>query len=186
MMFKSAAVLASLVASVSATSFTPSGDIAADSAIGQRLLSKSRAVEQNGDATWLTGYNIKYLGCAGLTQVNAEGGGGGNNGEQGILYTQNLVKFALCASDLSCSSCGTGSAQYVVPMMDFVDAWTEAKMESQERACENVRESCYCDNANDDQACENSCYEALGMSECIQYEGDEEFELQRYLECRGT
>jgi len=67
--------------------------------------------------------------------------------------------------------------------MDFIDAYTEMKMEEKERQCEYVRENCYCDNANDDEVCENQCYAEKGMDYCIEYEGEEEFEIQRYLEC---
>jgi hypothetical protein len=188
MLFKSA-VIASLVASAAA--FVPDEGIQADSKIGHKLMSKARALGDNGDgdATWLIGYNIKYLGCTGLIQVNGGGEGDNNNDNNdgsSLLYTQNLVKFGLCSSDVSCSSCGNGSAQYVVAMSDFVDAWTESKMEAQEQVCENVRENCYCDDANDDEVCEAACYTALGMTECIQYGDDEEFEVQRFMECSGT
>lgn len=181
MLFKSAAV-ASFVASAAA--FVPNGDIQADSKIGQKLMSKARALEQNGQNTWMTGYSIKYLGCSSLIQVSGEGQGGNQQDGGSLLYTQNLAKFGLCKdSEVSCSSCGSGSAQYVVNMNDFVDAWTESKMEAQQQACENVRENCYCDNANDDQACESSCYTAMGMDYCIEYEDEEEFEVQRFMEC---
>jgi hypothetical protein len=69
--------------------------------------------------------------------------------------------------------------------MEFVDAYTEMKMSEQETKCEYIREYCYCDNANDDESCENQCYIDANMSECVEYEGDEEFEIQRYLECDG-
>lgn len=180
-MFKSA-VLASLAASAAATSIVPDGEISVQSKIGQKLMSKARALEQADDMTWIANYSIKYLGCSSLMQVNPEGGGGE---DESLLYTQNLVKFALCDTSAGCSSCGNGAAQYVAPMMDFVDAWTESKMQVQEQACENVRENCYCDNANDDDACEAACYQQMGMDYCVQYEGDEEFEVQRYLECSG-
>ena len=110
--------------------------------------------------------------------MNPEG-----NADEGILYSQNLVRFALCPEN-TCSSC-SGGGEYVVNMLEFVDAYTEAKLEEQEMACENIRENCYCDNANDDEVCENTCYTNAGMDVCIEYEGQEEFEIQRYLECDG-
>ena len=182
MMFKSA-VIASFVASATAASFVPSGGIEADSEIGQRLLSKARAVEQANDQTWMTGFKIKYLGCSSLVQVNQGGDNGGNEDATSILYTQNLVKFGLCKQETSCSSCGNGVAQYVVPMGDFVDAWTESKMNQQEQACENVRENCNCENANDDEACESLCYSNAGMSSCDQYEGEQQFDVEDFMEC---
>jgi hypothetical protein len=186
MMFRTA-ILATLAASVAAKSFIPEADISADSRFGKRLMEKAtRSLENDGgDSTWMVDYSIKYLGCSSLIQVNAGGEGGGDGDDGSFLYTANLVKFALCPSDESCSSCTTGSAQYVVNMMDFVDAYTEMKMEEKERQCEYVRESCYCDNGDDDYACESACYAAAGMDYCTEYEDDEEFEVQRYLECSG-
>ena len=46
-----------------------------------------------------------------------------------------------------------------------------------------IRENCYCDNANDDEVCENQCYTDAGMEDCIEYEGGEEFQIQEYIEC---
>jgi hypothetical protein len=188
MMFK-ATVLASLMAMASA--FVPHDGIPVDSEIGQRLMNKARALEQqNQDQSWLTGYSIKYLGCTALVQVkgDAQGQGGGQNqnNDNALLYTQNLVKFALCSKDTACGSCGNGVAQYVVPMNDFMDAWTESKMQAEEQACEAVRENCYCQNANDDQVCEAQCYATWGMDYCTEYANDQDFEIQRFMECGGA
>jgi hypothetical protein len=189
MMFRST-ILATLVATAAATaaasSVIPDFDISANSKLGKKLMSKARALEQNGeqDTTWMANYSIKYMGCSSIIQINGgEGGGGG--GDESMLYQQNLVKFALCPSEDACSSCNTGVAQYVVNMMEFIDAYTEMKMSEQETKCEYIREYCYCDNRDDDEGCENQCYADAGMSQCIEYEGDEEFEIQQYLECDG-
>lgn len=56
-------------------------------------------------------------------------------------------------------------------------------MNYQKRQCENVRENCGCQGANDDQACEASCYATYGMDYCTEY--DEDFEVQRFMECGG-
>lgn len=69
-------------------------------------------------------------------------------------------------------------------MEEFVDSYTEAKLTEQEYACETIRENCYCSDDSDDEACETACYTAAGMDVCIEYEGEEEFEIQRYLECQ--
>jgi hypothetical protein len=167
----------------------PDFNIATDSTIGKRLLSKARRLENNNnnndqEADWLAGYSIKYESCASLIQVREEGGGD----DEGILYNQNLVKFIICPGtgngQGNCSDCGKGVAQYVVNMMEFVQAYTEMKQEEQEQACEMIAEYCYCDNANDDEVCENQCYADAGMDGCIEYEGQEEFEIDRYLECQ--
>jgi hypothetical protein len=193
MLFRSA-IFATLAAAVSAsfmadTMIAPQNDfsIPADSKIGRKLMKNARRVEQNGNqdqgTDWLAGFSIKYDSCASLIQIREEGG----NQDEGLLYTQNMVKFTLCpgASD-ACGSCGSGAATYVVNMMEFVDAYTEMKLAQQEYTCEMIREYCYCENANDDQVCENQCYTDAGMDVCIEYEGGDEFEIQRYLECAGT
>ena len=164
----------------------PDFNIPTDSTSGKRLLSKARRLEQNNqnqeEAQWLSGYSIKYDSCASLIQVREEGGGE----EEGLIYTQNLVKFVICPGNSGkCSDCGKGIAQYVVNMRDFVETYVEMKKEQQEQACEMIREYCYCDNANDDEACEYQCYADAGMQECIQYEGQEEMDMDAYLECEG-
>lgn len=167
----------------------PDFNIPTDSKFGKRLLSKARRLEnnngnnQNEQGEWLAGYSLQYDSCASLIQVREEGGGD----EEGILYTQNLVKFKICPGNGNgngnCNDCGSGVAQYVVNMIEFVDVYTEMKMDEQERICENIREYCYCDNANDDEVCENQCYADAGYDSCIEYEGGDEFEIQSYLEC---
>lgn len=169
------------VSSAAAKSFTPDGSIAANSKLGSTLLSKAKVVEHSRhlnndgerDVTFVANYSLKYLGCSSLTQVSQEGGGG----EEGLLYQQNLVRFALCPSNGKCSTC-SGGGEYVVNMYEFVDAYTESKLNEQEYKCEQIRENCY----NDD---ENGCYVAAGADECVEYEGQEAFEIQEYLECKG-
>ena len=183
MMFRAA--IAALIASAASASIVPNGDVPADSKLGLRMLSKAtvvepaRHLEQERDVTFIANYSLRYIGCSSLVQVAEEGGG-----EESMLYTRHLARFALCPTG-SCSSCKNGG-EYVVDMREFVDAYTEAKLNEKEYACEMIRENCYCDNANDDEVCENSCYAAEGMEECIEYEGEEEFEIQRFLECAGT
>jgi len=176
-MFKSTVVV---LLAASASAMTPDSSIPANSAAGKKLLNKARALDQNrDDSSWMAGYSIKYMGCSSLIQVREEEGGD----DESNLYTMNMVKFGLCSSSESCGSCGKGKAQYVVAMNDFIDAYTEMQMNAQEQACENIRENCYCDDANDDDACEAQCYTNAGMDDCIEYEGQEEFEIQEYLEC---
>lgn len=158
----------------------------------QKLLSKATVIEParnlaDNNYGYLYKYSIKYLGCTDLVQINRDqdGNNNNNNGGSSLLYTQHLVKFALCPSADGCGTC-SGGGQYVVDMMDFVDAYTEAKLTEQEYKCEMIRENCYCNGYNDDNACANSCYMQAGMDVCIEYEGQEEFEIQAYLECAGT
>jgi hypothetical protein len=176
-----------LISVASARVFQPQGDVPLDSPLGKRLLEKATVVEQsrylnnNNENSFLSSYAIKYLGCAGLIQVNAEGNA---NNNEGMLSMNNLVRFALCPAD-ACSAC-TGGGEYVVNMYDFVDAYTEYKLTEQELTCENLREECNCENANDEANCETDCFTNAGQEACIEYEGQEAFEVQRYLECGGT
>lgn len=175
------AVVALLISAVSATF----GDVPIDSDLGQRMLASAtviepaRHLEQERDVTFIAKYSLRYVGCSSLVQVAQEG----NAQDGNMLYTQHLVRFALCPSG-SCSSCKNGG-EYVVNMEEFVNSYTEAKLTEQEYACEQVRENCDCENANDDEACENQCYTDASLTDCIEYEGEEEFEIQRYLECQG-
>lgn len=180
-----ATIIALVATMASAKSFLPSNDIAANSELGNRLLKSATVVKEarhleqgDRDVTFIANYNLKYLGCSSLASMSGEGGGG----DEGVLYTQHLVRFALCPD--SCSSCANGG-EYVVNMMEFVDTYTESILEAQEYACEMVRENCYCDNANDDDVCEAQCYATAGLDYCIEYEGQEAFEIQEYLECAG-
>jgi len=172
-----AAILAIIASVVSAKSFVPSDGIPLTSRLGKRMLEKAIVVEParrlaDGERStdFISQYALKYTGCSSFPNLMQEGGGG----EEGMLTSQHIVKFSLCPND-SCSSC-SGGGEYVVNMLEFVDAYTEAKLTEQEYKCEMIRENCY----NDD---ENSCYAAQGADECIEYEGQEEFEIQRYLEC---
>lgn len=184
-------LLLSAFLAVNALEISTEGSVPVESAMGQALLRKATVIEparhlnnnnQNqGNAAYLGKYEIKYLGCNSLLQINREGGG--NNNQNGILYTQHLVRFALCPVN-SCGSCN-GGGEYAVNMAEFVDAYTEAKLTEDQYACEMVRESCYCENADDVDSCEAACYASANLSNCVQYEGQQEFEIQRYLECRG-
>jgi hypothetical protein len=185
------ALAALLSAVVSASSFTPNGDVAANSALGQRMLSMATVVEparhleqQERDFTFVANYSIRYTGCASLVQLAQQGNNNNNNNDQGMLYTQQLVSFSLCPTDSCSNSKCTNGGEYVIGLEDFVNLYTEYKLNDQEWQCEYIRENCYCDNANDDQACENDCYTSNNMDSCIQIEGEEQFEVQRYLECQ--
>lgn len=192
--FATTLLLTTLLA-VNAMEISTEGSVPLESAMGQALLRKATVIEparhlnnnnnQNqGNAAYLGKYEIKYLGCNSLLQINAEAGNNNNNQNGGILYSQHLVRFALCPAN-SCNSC-SGGGEYAVNMAEFVDAYTEAKLSEEAYACEMVRENCYCDNADDADVCEAACYTTAGLTNCVEIEGqEEEFQIQRYLECRG-
>lgn len=188
MLFRSAifTLLAAFVSAKNAPvqdAMIPDFNIPTDSKMGKRLLSKARRLENQNqndeEADWLSGYSIKYEGCSSLIQVREEGGG-----DEGILYTQNLVKFVICPGNSGdCANCGSGIAQYVVNMGEFVETYVEMKEQMKEQECEMIREYCYCDNANDDEACENQCYVDADKTECIEVEGQEQMDVAAMLEC---
>jgi hypothetical protein len=157
---------------------------------------------------------IKYKGCASFLapDQDANGSGDGNNvnyynynqqqQQQDNYYNQqqqqqqdtnmydyddgmvlqNLVMFTLC-SDSSCGSC---SGEYAADMTEFLNAYTEMQMRDDEYQCEYVREHCYCQNGNNEY-CYSTCYANAGLDNCMsEYYGDESFQLQEYIECRGT
>lgn len=191
------AAILSLIAAVASASVSVPDGMMMDSPMGKALLRKATVIEHardleqnknNQNQNYISTYEIKYLGCNSLVQLNGMNGQGNNNNknnnQQSLLYTQQLIRFALCPAN-SCGSC-SGGGQYVVNMADFLDAYTEAKMEEQQYNCEMVRESCYCNGSNDANACEYSCYLAAGLEYCVQYEGQDSFEVQKYMECAGT
>lgn len=188
-MFRTAALVAILATAATAS------ELRADSTVGRALLKSATVVEEaralqnnynyNGqqnqnqerDASFLANYHIKYLGCSSTISYDQEG----NGGDENPLILSNLVKFTLCQS---CGSC-SGGGQYVVGMQEFIQAYNEMQMNEQEYRCEMAREASQYVQCNyqDDQACQNEYFMNNGLSECIQYEGQEAFELDRYLEC---
>ena len=190
MLFRST-ILALVAMYASAESMIPDFNVPTNSKTGKRLLSKARRLENNNqnnqnaeEAQWLSGYSIKYDSCSSLIQVREDADA---NGEEGILYTQNLVKFVVCQGNTegACNGCGNGIAQYVVNMQEFVQAYVEMKNEIKEQECEMIREYCYCENANDDEVCENNCFTEAGKTECIEVEGLEEQNVEAFMECES-
>lgn len=128
----------------------------------------------------MTKFNMKFQSCHSIHSWGGEAGGGGQ--EDGVAHgSQHLVNFALCpAGQKSCS----GGGEYVVELREFVEAYTEAKKESQEAQCEAVQENCNCNYYNDDDVCLAKCYETAGLDFCV--EDENAFEVEEYLECRET
>jgi len=79
-------------------------------------------------------------------------------------------------------------------MNEFVDAYIDSKLTAQQYNCEAVRENCNCENANDDQACEATCYANAGLDYCEDENNNNnnnnngnngvQFNLQEAVECR--
>lgn len=107
------------------------------------------------------------------------------------IMTKRLVRFRLCPSS-SCSSssaggCSSGYGDYIVDLDEFVASIVQDREESQERACENMRENCGCDDDDgrddgfDEEECQYECFVNAGMSYCN--EEEDQFEVNEYLEC---
>jgi len=177
--------------------------ISVNSKKGRSIMSKARRLDgDDGDATWAADYSIQFQKCAtsndyygsyfggdGENQNNDNNNGNGN-GYNGI-YEQRLVHFKLCPSGTCAGNCA-GGADYVVDMNEFVAAYIENKLETEEATCEAAKENCeyYCENANDDEACENQCLYNDGLSYCMENDNNnnnngqqEEFELEEAVEC---
>jgi hypothetical protein len=130
------------------------------------------------NSPWLIPYAIQYVGCANVVTVSGNG----------RLVANGVVRFRLCPKDDACTECPNGG-EYVVQMHTFLDAYTEHMLTEAERECENVREACYCEESANDvvrRQCENECYASAGHEDCIEREGQEAFQAQRYLECTGA
>jgi len=164
--------------------------IPSNSKLGKKILSKSRKLDENEeeeeyDISWLTAYDLKFQGCYETSAWNADAGD--DEGDVKVM-TKRLVRYRLCPSGYcdsdSAGGCSSGYGDYLVDLNQFLDTWTEAKMEKEEYECEMAREACGCgenDADDDEDACEYNCYTNAGMSYCIQEEGA--FELQRYTYC---
>lgn len=188
MMFKTALV-GLLASAASAKSFIPDGSISATSTLGNKLMKKAKMLEapetrhleqQGGEARWIANYELKYTGCSSLLQVSEEAGGEDQYGPP--TYTMGMITFSLCPAGTCSGSC-KGGGTYAVQMTDFLQAYAQAKEEELEQKCEAVQNNCYCNNNNNEEYCINQCYTDAGLSECIEVEGQERFELDRYVEC---
>jgi hypothetical protein len=158
--------------------------------------------------SFLSNYVLQYVGCAGIVSVAESSPDDYDSYYPGtkVLQMESLVRFALCprggddassSSTSRSSSCsahsrgrcrtgGGGGGEYVVRMSTFLQAYTENLLTEEERTCEMVRRSCGCDDNNDETNCEPNCYAQNGHNECIEYQGQEAFHVQRYLQCTGT
>lgn len=180
-------------------------NIAADSKMGNTLLSKARKLEQAEDEvdfTWVAGYSIIFQGCHHVSQWNADA-----DGEEDVkIETKRLVRFRLCptgyCSETNAGGCSSGYGDYIVDMAEYLEAYLQAVEQQNEWMCQNLEENvCACndDDQNqqgddfDEEKCMYDCYVANGVEDiCAEnnpYEDDEaqqeKFELQEYIECKN-
>jgi len=152
---------------------------AAGSAVDARakLMSHARRLDANDvDYSWIVNYSIVFESCTTVTQFNAD------NNNVSPLVPSNIVKFKLCHT-ASCSTSKSVCAEYIVDAGVFANYWTENDMTTKQYACESVRENCNCENYNDDDVCEAACYTAAGLDYCVDMQQQQDFNIQKYMEC---
>mmetsp|Transcript_28233 Transcript_28233/g.43250 ORF Transcript_28233/g.43250 Transcript_28233/m.43250 type:complete len:348 (-) Transcript_28233:194-1237(-) len=163
---------------------TAASALKSNSPSAKSMVSNSRRAEDGGDYdySWIVDYSLVFDSCYVVDSYNFEDGD-----DNGIVST-SLVKYKMCETNNCMTGC-TG-AEYLVPMDQFVNSFTEWQMNDQEYQCEQKRESCGCDNdqVDDEDACEAQCYQAAGMYDmCVEAEdGDDDayvFDLQDWMEC---
>ena len=184
--------------------------IPATSRIGNRLMSKARRLEQNGDDaytfSWVKDYSIKFNSCHTTFEFRADASGSNDEEDSAPVESMRLVSFKLCPTNAdetlgqydymsSCGNCRNG-AEYLVEMREFLEAYLEFQMTQKEYNCEMVKENCGCeddDQYDDDQTCYDTCYAAAGLDYCDEFasnDGDDnndyEFDLYENLECENV
>jgi hypothetical protein len=184
--------------------------IPATSRIGNRLMSKARRLEQNGDDaytfSWVKDYSIKFNSCHTTFEFRADASGSNDEEDSAPVESMRLVSFKLCPTNAdetlgqydymsSCGNCRNG-AEYLVEMREFLEAYLEFHMTQKEYNCEMVKENCGCeddDQYDDDQTCYDTCYAAAGLDYCDEFasnDGDDnndyEFDLYENLECENV
>jgi len=183
--------LSALAAGASAAKMTPemeknlekiqSNGIAADSAFGRHLISKSRMLEQDQayDMSFVSGYSIKFLGCHHVTQWASREEQEEMEGEQddednrmnaanGRIRSKGLVRFRLCPSD-SCFDhfgvgCSSNYGEYVVDMYQFLEVYMAWQAEEAANKCNTYRNTCYKEcYESTSYNCYSSCYKRYGV-----------------------
>jgi len=188
-MFFRPSIILALVVSITGSQTIREGkaSIPMESKAADKLIKGAHRILNNNqeeENTWMTKFDLKFDSCYSMTQIG-DAEGGNDNDEESNLFMQHTVKLKLCPSDscISGQSKCDGSAEYLVQMAEYVQSYVDFKTEEKEQACETVRENCYCNDNQDDEACATQCYSEKGMDYCIEDENEVEFEIEEYLEC---
>jgi hypothetical protein len=176
-------------------------EISANSVLGKDLVHKARRVEEGDndefDATWVSGYAVKFQGCHHIKQWN----GDADDESDVKISTTRLIRFRLCPAS-SCSAskaagCTSGYGDYIIDMDTFMNSYFEAKRQETEYNCEyQLANVCDCDDDDgkgddfNEEYCEYDCYVAANMMECVDnnpYTDDEadnnDFDIEDYMQC---
>mmetsp|Transcript_40330 Transcript_40330/g.121507 ORF Transcript_40330/g.121507 Transcript_40330/m.121507 type:complete len:384 (-) Transcript_40330:147-1298(-) len=162
-------------------------NIKADSKLGNKLLSSARRLD-DGDASWVVGYSLKFQGCHHISQWNDDADGE----DAPKIQTKRLVRFRLCPTGTcayeDASGCDSGYGDYIIDMNIFLESYIQNKMEQQEYQCEYAEAyTCAgCANADNADYCRYDCFSENGLDFCNEDDNDdgqEQFELDRYMYC---
>lgn len=150
-----------------------------DSRLGHSLIQNARELNnrnnnKNQDLIWMTNYSVHFDMCHTITQVQDDGKDGSKS------YTQHLAEFSLCPSNACKSGCRKGG-KYVVDMKDFVQAYIETKEEAEKEACKTARENC----GETGDGAQDSCYAKAGLQYCNDGDGQQDFNIDRYMQCQA-
>lgn len=144
----------------------------ASSKAAQKLIRSSQAVdssrilEDSADQSFVADSSIYFDGCHNTTSW-----------VDNSYSVVPLVRFRLCPTKyVHSGKCFTSKVgEYLTPMTTFVDAYMEYHLSYVRQQCENMRETCGCDDKNDD--CLYNCYttyNGVSWSQCSQEQGKEE------------
>jgi len=154
----------------------PGASIAADSEIGNRVMSQARQLDNNGnlDYTFIGGYSIKFQGCHHINQWNEYA----DDEEDVRIMTKRLIRFRLCPTD-SCqdsktAGCSSHYGDYVVDMNTFVLAYLESEAYDLEMNCKMYEQICQNNCGGNDDDCMNTCYGENEMTGCIEVQYDDD------------
>jgi len=188
MIFRSSLLLAIVASVASSTLREGKASIPTESKAASKLMKGARALNNDNEEenTWMAKFELKFDSCYSMPQIGGAEGGGGDN--ESNLSMQHVVKLKLCPKDYCTdgqNKC-SGGAEYLVNMAEYVQSYVEFKEEEKEQACETVRENCYCNDNQDDEACATQCFTDKGMDYCIEDddENENEFNIEEYMECR--
>jgi hypothetical protein len=177
-------LLVTLVLSVSAKRLKFS-HFDASSKAGQDLILSSMRVDENhrtleeaASSDFVADYSIYFDGCHNTTSWSSYG-----------YQIVSLVRFRLCPTKYvhsgKCFSKRVG--EYLTPMETFVDAYMNYRMESIRQKCESMRETCGCNDKDDDClfTCYNSySYSDFSWSQCAQQQQGKDDKEERLGECQ--
>lgn len=213
MLFRSAALFMATATVAAGNSVeVPLADVSGNSKLGQKIMSKARLLEQNqyngnyqngnyqnqnyqqndGEVGyWVAGYSLKFEKCGTSSEYFAFEGEGGGGDRQGYMQgQQSLAHFTLCPTGSSSGKC----ASYALPLGQFLELYSEAKMDAMEYNCEMTANMCQqytCNGNENEDYCMYQCFSDAGLEGMCNdnnqnnnnQNGGYEFDLERASRC---